>query len=119
MVQDRGLTIVCNFRAHKPVNHCPTGLWAGNLHKTFQELTAGYTLDVNEGYRQLLKLQTITTNLHRKVPRNVTDWNSRYKEIDKRIRQLRDRLAMEETDREMYEEYKAKFPEERHAFSVK
>ncbi|HWV65486.1 hypothetical protein, partial [Chitinophaga sp.] len=53
--------IVCNFRAHKPVNHCPTGLWAGNLHKTFQELTASYTLDVNEGYRQLLKLQTIAT----------------------------------------------------------
>ncbi len=98
---------------------CKCNKRADSLHKTFQELIAGYTLDINEDYRQLLKTQTIATynQLTQETCQKREGLEQQIEEIDKRIKRLRDRHAMEEIDREMYEEYKAKFLEERHAIS--
>lgn len=84
-------------------------------------LLAGYTLDVNEDYRQLLKLETIAAYNQLTEDSRVQEKEVELQltEIDKKIRRLRDRHATEDIDREMYEEYKAKFQEERVAITEK
>lgn len=100
---------------------CKCNKRADSLHEAFKGLLAGYTLDVNEDYRQLLKIQTIATynQLTEESREQEKEVELQLAEIDKKIRRLRDRHATEEIDREMYEEYKAKFHEERVAITEK
>jgi hypothetical protein len=96
---------------------CKCNKRADSLHYTFRELLAGYTLDINEDYRQLLKIQIIATynQCTQESREREKTLELQVVEIDKKIRRLRERFANEEIDRGMYEEFSPKLVKERAA----
>ena len=98
---------------------CKCNKRADSLHETFRELLAGFTLDVNEDYRQLIKMQVIATyNQHTQESRNKEKMlEERMGEVDKKIKRLRERQANEEIARDLYEEFTTKLIGERKAIA--
>jgi site-specific DNA recombinase len=96
---------------------CKCNKRADSLHETFRELLAGFTLDVNEDYRQIIKTQVIATyNQYIRESRDKEKMlEERMGEVDKKIKRLRERHANEEIDRDLYEEFTTKLIGERKA----
>jgi len=98
---------------------CKCNKRADSLHETFREFVAGFTLDVNDDYRQLIKMQVIAT--YNQLTKGNREKEKMLEEsktaIDKKIKRLRERHANEEIDRDLYEEFTAKHLEERKAIA--
>lgn len=103
------------FKCNTP--GCKCNKRADTLHEMFRELLAGFTLDVNEDYRQLIKMQVIATynQFTQESLERGKMLEERMAEIDKKIKRLRERYANEEIDRDLYEEFTAKLIGERKA----
>ena len=94
---------------------CRCNKRADILHEWFKGIISTLTIDINDDYRHLIKLQMIATynQLTEADREKETTLQNQLKELDKKIHRLRERYAIEEIDKEMYEEFGTKFLNER------
>ncbi|WP_326995582.1 recombinase family protein [Chitinophaga sp. 212800010-3] len=94
---------------------CKCNKRADNLHSAFKTLLNSYTVDVNEDHRTIIRLQMIATyNLLTAEGRAQQEQlHKQLAEVDRKLQRLKERFAMEEIDREIYEEFKPRLLEER------
>lgn len=94
---------------------CKCNKRADSLHREFKALLNNYTLDINEDCRAIIRQQMIATynqlTVEGKQQRELL--HKQLAEVDRKLHRLKERFALEEIDREMYEEFKPRFLEER------
>ncbi|WP_394337496.1 recombinase family protein [Filimonas lacunae] len=93
---------------------CGCNKRADAVHAAFKTMLSELTLCVNEDCREIIKTQVIATYNQETKESHVVrqQLESQVAEMEKRLARFRERFALEEIDREMYDEYKLKYGKE-------
>jgi site-specific DNA recombinase len=94
---------------------CKCNKRAEELHNTFASLLSGYTIELDEDIKYLIREQmTATYNQLNEQQRDTNkEIEKQEAEVNKKLERLEERYVLEEITRDMFDKFKAKFTEEK------